>query len=64
MPLVQAPGEPDFAAFVAIDWADRKHTWALQTACSVNAKRERSSTPRRRLRPGHCSGRRVLAAGQ
>jgi hypothetical protein len=38
MPLVQAPGEPDFAAFVAIDWADRKHTWALQSACS--GKRE------------------------
>jgi transposase len=38
MPFVQAPGEPDFAAFVAIDWADRKHTWALQSACS--GKRE------------------------
>lgn len=24
--------EPDFAAFVAIDWADREHTWALQIA--------------------------------
>jgi hypothetical protein len=22
--------EPDFAAFVGIDWADRKHAWALQ----------------------------------
>ena len=24
----------DFAAFVAIDWADQKHAWALQTASS------------------------------
>jgi transposase len=23
--------EPNFAAFVGIDWADRKHAWALQT---------------------------------
>src|SRR5690349_1741764 len=22
--------EPNFAAFVGIDWADRKHAWALQ----------------------------------
>ena len=26
---------PDFAAFVAIDWADRKHAWALQAAGST-----------------------------
>lgn len=23
--------EPDFAAFIGIDWADQRHTWALQT---------------------------------
>jgi hypothetical protein len=23
--------EPDFAAFIGIDWADQKHAWALQT---------------------------------
>lgn len=28
------PAEPQFAAFVGIDWADRKHAWALQTARS------------------------------
>ena len=22
--------EPEFAAFIGIDWADRKHAWALQ----------------------------------
>jgi len=27
--------EKDFAAFVAIDWADQKHTWTLQIAGSV-----------------------------
>ena len=23
--------EPDFAAFIGIDWADQRHAWALQT---------------------------------
>ena len=27
--------EPDFAAFIAIDWADKKHAWALQVAGST-----------------------------
>jgi hypothetical protein len=26
--------EPEFAAFVGIDWADRKHVWCLQAADS------------------------------
>jgi hypothetical protein len=30
--------EPEFAAFIGIDWADQKHIWCLQTAGS--AKRE------------------------
>ena len=28
--------ESEFAAFVAIDWADQKHAWALQIAGSSN----------------------------
>ena len=28
--------EPEFAAFIGIDWADQKHTWCLQTAGSEN----------------------------
>ncbi len=35
---ISAP-EPDFAAFIAIDWADREHTFALQM--SDDNKRER-----------------------
>lgn len=31
--------EPDFAAFIAIDWADREHVWALQLPGST--KREK-----------------------
>lgn len=27
--------EPDFAAFIAIDWADREHAWAMQVAGST-----------------------------
>src|SRR5215472_4500278 len=30
--------EPEFAAFIGIDWADQKHVWCLQAAGS--AKRE------------------------
>jgi hypothetical protein len=28
--------ENQFAAFVAIDWADQKHVWALQSADSTS----------------------------
>jgi hypothetical protein len=35
MMQTNSPGEePQFAAFVAIDWADKKHVWALQAAGS------------------------------
>jgi len=27
--------EPEFAAFVGIDWADQKHVWCLQAAGST-----------------------------
>jgi transposase len=33
-PSVASQPEPEFAAFVAIDWADRRHVWVLQTAAS------------------------------
>ena len=32
MPSSLPAHEPDFAAFVAIDWADREHAWAMQVA--------------------------------
>ena len=35
--------EPDFAAFVAIDWGDRKHFWCWQAAGTQ--ERERGETP-------------------
>ena len=31
-PIVKAEPEPEFAAFIAIDWADQKHYWSLQVA--------------------------------
>ncbi len=34
MELPNLPPEPNFAAFVAIDWADRKHTFALEEAAT------------------------------
>ena len=29
------PHEPQFAAFVGIDWADQKHAWCLQAVGST-----------------------------
>lgn len=31
--------EPEFAAFLAIDWADQKHVWSLQSAHSTTRER-------------------------
>src|ERR1700694_2347364 len=31
--------EPEFAAFVAIDWADQKHYWSLRAAGSKQVER-------------------------
>src|SRR5271157_5269958 len=33
------PGAEEFAAWVAIDWADQKHVWALQKAGSSSRQR-------------------------
>ena len=35
--------EPNFGAFVALDWADQKHVWSLQPAGSEN--REHGEIP-------------------
>ena len=41
-----APAEPEFAAWVAIDWADKKHYWSLQVAGSNQIERgELDNTP-------------------
>lgn len=41
-----APAEPEFAAFLAIDWADRKHYWMLQAASASQVERgELEHTP-------------------
>src|SRR5215472_19155661 len=31
--------EPDFAAFIGIDWADQRHAWELQTTTEGTMKR-------------------------
>ena len=42
---VQNP-EPEFAAFLAIDWADQKHCWSLQVPGSQQVERgELDNTP-------------------
>jgi transposase len=44
-PPIESP-EPKFAAFVAIDWADKKHYWSLQVASSTQVERgELDNTP-------------------
>jgi len=30
--------DPEFAAFVGIDWADQKHAWALQCPSALKAE--------------------------
>lgn len=41
-----SPAEPQFAAFVAIDWADQKHAWSLQAAgCDQRESDEMKHTP-------------------
>ena len=38
--------EAEFAAFMGIDWADRKHAWALQTDTGQNIEQgELDHTP-------------------
>ena len=38
--------EPQFAAFLAIDWADQKHVWSLQSAdCGLRERGEVEQTP-------------------
>jgi transposase len=32
MPVPMPAAEPDFAAFIALDWADREHAWTMQVA--------------------------------
>jgi transposase len=33
------PTEPDFAAFIGIDWADQRHAWALRTTAQGTMER-------------------------
>ncbi len=43
---VADPGEPEYAAFVAIDWADQRHTWAMiKTGTSQRQEGEFDATP-------------------
>lgn len=40
MPVMKEENqEPEFAAFLAIDWADQKHVWSLQSAHSTTRER-------------------------
>lgn len=47
MPTTAGPAaEPEYAAYVGIDWGDREHAWALQVAESGRAEKGRlSQTP-------------------
>jgi hypothetical protein len=47
--------EPQFAAFLAIDWADKKHAWCLQAMAQRSGKAESWSIVRKRWRLGWVS---------
>lgn len=36
---IETSSEPKFAAFVGIDWGDKKHAWALQVEGSSQIER-------------------------
>src|SRR5579864_5379737 len=44
--------EPEFVAWVGIDWADQKHVWCLQARIRRDGKMENWSTSRKWWRPG------------
>jgi hypothetical protein len=37
--ITTSSAEPEFAVFVAIDWADQKHYWSLRAAGVENVQR-------------------------
>jgi hypothetical protein len=45
MPEPIPAAEPDFAAFIAIDWADREHVWSMQVAGSTRREKGKSEQP-------------------
>ncbi len=50
--MSQNQPEIQYAAFLAIDWADQKHVWSLQDANSGTCERGEVAICRRPLRPG------------
>src|SRR5215467_11952268 len=44
-PIVKAEPEPEFAALVAIDWADQKHYWCLRAAGQEGLQRGCPTVP-------------------
>ena len=38
MPELPKPAEPEFVAYLGIDWGDKKHAWALQVAGSTKVE--------------------------
>ena len=64
MPLPVLAEEPNFAAFIAIDWADRQHVWVLQVAGSSQRETGRLEQIRRKpLKLGPCNARAVFPDG-
>jgi hypothetical protein len=37
--LTEVENEPRFAAFVALDWGDKKHAWSLQASDAKKVER-------------------------
>ena len=46
MPVIgQTEAEAEFAAHIGIDWADKKHFWAMRTADGKRHRGELDNTP-------------------
>ncbi len=50
--VVTVPPEPEWAAFLAIDWADRKHHWKWPAPIPNRLNKAKSTTPRKRSNAG------------
>jgi transposase len=45
MPQSTPASEPEYAAFIGIDWADRQHAWSLETGLSARESGKFQQTP-------------------
>jgi hypothetical protein len=56
--------EPEFAAFVAIDWADREHAWSMEAPGSRQRRKGKLEHTPEAIALGQWNWQPVLKAGR